>query len=516
MKKKNLVLAADFGTESVRVAAVDKEGVAAAESSWSYRTYYPNPGWAEQRPHELWTAFLHAARSVSNRLIRNEHRINAVCLDTTAATILLLDGNMRPIRNAILWMDVRAGRDAQDLSVSGVNSKLYHDPAKWPATWLIPRIRWLQREEPEIYRSSRVVCELIDWLNYRLTGRMVSCRNTATIKWYYNVEADGWPDRLYADAGLHGFHRKRPQEVISPGTVISTIGKECAEELGLDADVLVVQGGADAFVGLLGMGVTQPGQAGLITGSSHVMLAQSNKEVCGEGLYGPFPDGIIPGLFLLEGSQTATGAVLQWFIRELEAAAPRDTAGTEMLAELDKAAQKIPAGSEGVIVLDHWQGNRNPFMDPFSKGIIYGLTLKHSLVHIYRAIMEAVCCGTKLNVERFKATGNSIDKLIVTGGVCNSSLWLQIHSDVLQMPLYTAETKNAPLLGCAVLAKVGEGTYRDISEAVDNMVPEYRMVEPNPATAGAYMNYFEKYIQLYDSTKEISRSNPNSHKCFNN
>ena len=503
MKKEPLVLAADFGTESVRVAAIDGTGAVAAESTRSYETYYPKPGWAEQKPHELWAAFLHAARIVTSRLKNTAQRIHSVCLDTTAATIVVLDGKMRPIRDAILWMDVRAGKDAQELAESGVDSALYHDAAKWPTTWLIPRIRWLQREEPEVYKSSRVICELIDWLNYLLTGRMVACRNTATIKWYYDVEADGWPERLYADAGLHGFHRKHPEEVVSPGTVIATIGKNCAEELGIDGDVLVVQGGADAFVGLLGMGVTRSGQVGLMTGSSHVMLAQSDTGVRGEGLYGPFPDGIVPGLFLLEGSQTATGAVLQWFIRELEAIAPTGISPSDMLMKLDTAAQNLPAGSEGVMVLDHWQGNRNPFMDPFSKGAVYGLTLKHSLTHVYRAMMEAVCCGTKLNVERFRAIGNSIDELIITGGVCNSDVWLQIHSDVLQMPLYTAKTKNAPLVGCAVLANIGAGIYQDMNEAVDRMVTKHCIVEPNPTTAEVYTNCFEQYTRLYESTKAM-------------
>ena len=212
---------------------------------------------------------------------------------------------------------------------------------------------------------------------------------------------------------------------------------------------------------MVGLGVVKPGSLAFITGSSHLQLGLSDKAFNGTGVWGTYCDALLPGIHAVEGGQTSTGSVVNWL---------KKLYGVEDYQTLNREAELLPPGSEGLIVQEHFQGNRTPHTDPLSRGVFHGLTLKHERAHLFRAVIEGVSFGSELILETMRNNGFKPDRIVMAGGATRSPLWLQIHADVSNLPLTITKVPDAPSLGCAILAATGAGLFPDVSKAVEKMV----------------------------------------------
>ena len=176
-----------------------------------------------------------------------------------------------------------------------------------------------------------------------------------------------------------------------------------------------------------------------------------------------------------------------------------------MLSDSHELSAKISPGSDGLLVLEHWQGNRTPWVDPTSRGVIRGLTLSHTPAHIFRAILEGVVYGTAVILERMKEQNILINEIIACGGATNSKLWMQIHADITGKPITIPEERQAASLGSAILASIAAGIYPSITEAADNMVKIKSVVEPNLSKTNEYQFYIDQYVMTYENLKKISK-----------
>ncbi len=206
----------------------------------------------------------------------------------------------------------------------------------------------------------------------------------------------------------------------------------------------------------------------------------------------------LKGTNFAEGGQSSTGSIIRWAKRLF---------GAEALAyeTLDEEAAKISPGSEGLIALETFQGSRTPVTDPLARGALVGLTLSHTRGHIWRALMEAVCFGTRACVDGLEKAGHKCDEIIIAGGTTRSSLWLQMHADVTGKPVVLCENIDSPLLGCAILASVGAGVHQSVEDAVDAMVRVSRRVEPEASAVESYEKiYLNVYSKLSSSVRPIT------------
>jgi sugar (pentulose or hexulose) kinase len=198
---------------------------------------------------------------------------------------------------------------------------------------------------------------------------------------------------------------------------------------------------------------------------------------------------------VIEGGQTSTGSVIAWFKRHFAA-----ETGWEALND---GARAVPPGAEGLLVLDHFQGNRTPYTDALSRGAITGLTLKHTPAHVFRAIIEGICLGTRLITDSF-GEAFSPKRIVLAGGASNSPLWLQIHADTIGAPIELTEVADAPALGCAILAAHGAGRFASIEEGCAAMVRAKSVIEPDPANTRFYeTEMLPRYQKLYGALKSV-------------
>lgn len=501
------IIGIDGGTEAIKAGLFDLQGKLVALGSRSYKTYFPRPGWAEQDPAEWWDGLVGAVRDCLTIAQINPADIIGLSADATCCTMVPMKADGTVLRRALLWMDVRASEQAARIFACG-HSALRYSMNGVSAEWMPAKMLWLKENERETYDEAGILLEYTDWIAYRLTHRFALNISTINHRWFYHMPSGGWQASFFERIGLGQIEDKFPRDVLKIGEVIGRLSADAAESLGLPAGIPVATGGADAFIGLLGLGVTSPGDMGVITGSSNVLSALSAQEIHFPGIFGSFPEALIPGLNLVEGGQVSTGSILNWFKRNfgqgLEAEAA--TKGLSIYQLLDAEAAQVPPGSEGLIVLDYFQGNRTPHTDSAARGAIWGLSLQSSRAHIFRALMEGVAYGMRDIIETFARNNFTISRIIASGGATRSPLFMQIYADVLGMPLYTTRFPEATMLGSAVVAATGAGAYPSLVEASRNMVEVTGEYQPDLQKHTEYGFFMRQYQETYQQLKSLMKT----------
>ena len=495
----------DFGTGGARVGIFDREGTAVVFNSVEFETKFPRSGWAEQDPDAWWSSLVQASRGAIEQSGVSPEEIAGISTDATTCTVVATDANGRHARPALLWMDVRASDQARRVQETGDPALKYNGYGPVSAEWMPSKALWLKENEPEVYDKAAVICDCEDWLTFRLTGEWTASINTAAFRAYYDRDTGGWPESLYEGIGIGDVLEKFPPRVLDMGTPVGGLTREAAGELGLVEGTPVAQGGGDAFVGALGLGMTEPGKIALITGSSHVIVGQAAESHHGQGFFGAYTDGILPGQYSVEGGQVSTGSIVAWFKNQFagDAVAQAKERGVDPYDVLTEMAENIPIGSDGLVVIDYFQGNRTPHTDPLARGMIWGLSLGHTPGHIFRAIIEGICYGTEDIFRTMREHGFNPGEAVVAGGPTKSKLWMQMHADVCNVPISFTKESEGPVLGSAMLAAVGAGIYPDIQTAARSMVHTTDTIQPNQEAHEAYKFYVDKYIATYPQMRDL-------------
>jgi len=489
------VLAADGGTESLRARVYDLDGACLGSVAVPYETRFSPGARAEQDPEDWWRALARATRGAVAEAGIAPADIEAMAFATTSCTVVALDENGRALRPAIIWMDVRAHEEADAVLATGDPRLKLNGAGHGPvsAEWMIPKALWLKRHERAVYDAAHTICEYQDFLVRRLTGERVASLDNAGLRWHYENRDGGFATGILAALDMAELAGKWPARVLAPGEVVGTLTPEAAEALGLPRSVKVAQGGADALIGMIGLGVARPGQLALITGSSHLQFGVTEHEIHAPGMWGAYPDIVYPGRYVVEGGQTSTGSIVNWL--------GRLTGGTLDLEAMNARAAALEPGADGLIVQDHFQGNRTPYTDPLSRGAIVGLTLAHEPHHIFRATMEGIGFGTRAILDAFRAAGYAGTEITAGGGATASALWMQIHADTAGLPVRIPAAPDAPSTGSAILAAYGAGHFASLDEGIAAMVKPGRLIEPRPRESALYEDIYQRYLALYPALK---------------
>lgn len=498
-----LVLGVDGGTEGLRAGVFTATGTPVALARQPYPSHHARHGWAEQDPDDWWRALLLCVRQVLADPAVDPRRVVGIATAATCYTMVCVGADGRTLRPALMWMDSRAAAEAEEIAATGSPALRRSGGRHASAEWMPAKALWLRRHEPATYAATAWFADYAEWIAFRLTGEQATSVDSAAIRCYYDRLAGGWPVDLWDAVGLGDLREKVAQRVLLMGEVVGGLSAAAATALGLPAGIPVAEGGADAFVAMLGLGVTAPGTLAMVTGSSHVHMLHTDAPRHAEGLFGSYTDAVVPGLFTVEGGQVSTGSMISWYARLLREGSTAQRDPARLFAALNEDAAALPPGSEGVMALDYWQGNRTPHVDPRARGMIWGLGLNHGPHHVYRALVESVCYGTESIVRTLRAAGNAVDEIVACGGALNSPLWVQTHADVSGLPVRTAAVPDAVALGAAVLAATGAGLHASTVEAAAAMVRPGTVVEPRAALTRAYQPWVEMYLESYEAMRPL-------------
>lgn len=481
------LLGIDVGTESVRTLIVDASGRRLASAASPIRTRFPRPGWAEQDPEEVWAALAGAIREVRRRA---PGHLAALALATTSVTLVTADASGSPSGSAILWMDTRAAAEAEEITTLG-HPALWYTGGRVSPEWMLPKVLWLARHEPERYATAARVVELHDWLLFRLTGNWTASLGLTCSGWSYVRERGGWPEDLLTHLGLERARRGWSDAPGAAHAPVGTVGTSAAALCGLEPGVLVAHGSMDSYAAALACGALTRGRLAVSLGSSSCYLAQIAEARSDPRLLGPVPDVFEPGRYCIQGGQTSSGSVIRWFRTQL--------APDASLAALDAEAERWPIGAGGVRAIETFQGSRTPHRDPARRGALYGLSLAHDRGALHRALLEAVAVGGRVILDAMREISPSLGTIVACGGATQSPLWMQMHADALDMAVQTLDERDAAALGAAITAAVCAGIHPDLERAVAVMTRRGPTYEPSAGAVERFEGLRADYIAIGDA-----------------
>ena len=494
-----LLLGIDAGTSSVKAVLLDLRGNLCAVCQAEYPLHHLRPGWVEQDPEDWWRATCLAVREALAKVPQGPGRVLGLGVSSQAPTLLPLDGDGRPLRRAMIWMDRRAEAEAVRLTELLGAAQIHRITGNRPdAFYVAARLLWLRNREPEILKRTWKFAQVNGYLNYRLTGRLTMDPSHAVLLQLRHYSTGAWSEALCSACGVDP---AQFPEVLEAHQAQGEVTAEAAQATGLRAGTPVVAGTVDSPPAALEAGVVEPGIAAEMTGTSTVVIMPNDRGLTEPALIA-LPH-CLPGIHLLLGAMVSSGGCLRWFRDQF--GQPEVQTAREQQADafdlLTRQAAQVKPGSEGVIFLPYMMGERSPVWHTNARGVFFGLSLATQKAALVRAILEGAAFALRHNVEVARRAGAEVREMRSVGGCSRSDLWNQIKADVLGLPVLLPRTSVGSPFGAAILAGMGAGVYPDVPQSLREMVQLDRCFEPNPANHERYTQIYRVYRDIYEHLK---------------
>lgn len=434
----------------------------------------------------------------------------AVCRDLSAVGVTsfgesfaVLDENDRVLLPSMLYTDPRGAAEIKSLSESLGEEIITKIVGVAPhSMYSLPKIMWIRQNRPEVYAKIKCILLMQDYIVYKLTGKRQIDYSLAARTLAFDVRKKCWSHEILDAAEVSESLLSVP---VPSGTLAGTLRPEFAGELGISANIQIVTGAHDQVAAAVGAGVFEVGGAMDGTGTVECVVPVFDtipeKEDLYKAGYAVVPY-VFEGTYVCYALSFTGGATLKWFRdqfakKEAEMAAVE---GKNVYALLDSAISEKPTN---ILILPHFAGAANPYMDNGSRAAIIGLTLEHTAYDLYKALMEGVTYEMLTNVSQLDAFGIPIDKLVATGGGAASRPWLQIKADILNRPIKALEAGEAGAVGTSMLTAVAIGLCADLHDARAIYVKEKGQYTPNAEKTAIYRKNYSAYKKLYAAVRPI-------------
>ena len=533
-----IFLGIDVGTGSVRAGAFNRQGKMRGKGEHPIQIWRPRPEFVEQSSEDIWKATIRATRACLRSGKIDPTSVSGISFDATCSLVALGDGftpvTVSPTRkanqNIIVWMDHRAIEQADRINRTG-HEVLRYVGGKVSPEMEPPKLLWIKENLKGSWNKTKKFLDLADYMVFRASSNDLRSLCTTVCKWTYlgHEEASGrYRLDFFEQIGIPDlFDGERVSLRSSPmGTNAGGLTQKAAQELGLVEGTPVGVGIIDAHAGGIGslgsiLKDARPGEypfehsIALIGGTSSCHMGVSREPRFINGVWGPYYGAMIPGTWLNEGGQSATGSLIDLVIRnngaypEISKAARSE--GTDIYTFLNRMVERMKKqkGLESVRnlhVLPYFHGNRSPRADPCAKGMVSGLTLSatpEEVVHLYHATVQAIAYGTRHIIEAMNEKGYAIRKIHLTGGHIRNRLFIQEHADITGCEIVLPKEPEAVLLGTAILGAVAAGEFSDILQGMTSMGREANVISPVPSTAAFHQIKYEIFKEMYDFQKKI-------------
>jgi xylulokinase len=471
------IIAYDLGTGGAKASLYNSEGTCKASTFVSYDTFYPDSGWHEQKPTDWWDAIVRSTRELLAQKVVAASDIAALALSGQSLAVIPLDGKNQLLRETIpIWSDTRAEKQTADFF-----KKV--DPDHWFMTtgngfpapcYSIFKIMWYRENEPDLFKNAKLILGSKDWVNYRLTGRVLTDYSYASGNGAYSLLGWGWEPSFIQASGLPEYLFPK---IVPSSEIIGTLTAEAAEALGLPRSVKVACGGVDNSCMALGARNTGEGRVYTSLGSSAWIAVSSAKPVLDLKTKPYVFTHVMPGLFTSAVSIFAAGRSFRWL---------RDVLGETSYDEMTKQAATSPLGSNKLFFNPSLAGGSCLEPSPHIRGAFTGIDLRHTRADVIRAGMEGIAMNLASVLEILRRFVPLKGEMLMVGGGSKSPFWRQIFADLYRMDcMKTNVDQEAAALGAAALAAVGAGIWKGF-ERVDEVHKVESIEKPIAANVEAY------------------------------
>ena len=487
---KVCLLGIDIGTTATKMVLLGSDGSLLGDVSLPCELSSRHAGWSEEDPRQWWSNVCAGIPKLITLSSIEPAAIRGIGVSGMVPALVLLDENGDLLRPSMLQNDARAveeigwlqGRtDAEDI--------LRRTGSAITQQSIGPKLLWVKKHEPKVFARVKHVMGSYDYVVYCLTGEFSAERNWALESGLYDLQREDWDDHLL---DMCGINRKLLGKLHFPSEDVCKLSAISAQSCGLVAGIPVVAGCADHIASAFSAGLKREGDLLVKLGGSGDILYILDRPETDPRLYLDYH--AIPGKFVLNGCMAASGSLIRWF---------RDQFAPDMsFAELDAEAAAVPPGSDGLVVLPYFLGEKTPLNDPLARGTVVGLTLSHTRAHIYRAILEGIAFGFRHHMQVLKEHGYSASSARVTNGGAHSMLWRQVTADVLGLPLEEIAGHPGSSLGAAFIAGKGVGIFKEWGE-IDTCIKVASVTEPRAEYSEIYEQHFKVFLDTYSQLKDI-------------
>ena len=472
-----MLIAHDLGTSGNKASLHSADGRLLAAVTVGYPTSYAADTTSEQDPRDWWAAVTSATRQLLASSGHTAAQVDGICVSGQMMGLVLLDAAGEPLRPAMIWSDQRAGTQAARLASAVGEDRAYAITGhRIAATYTLPKLLWVRDHEPATYERTRSVCVAKDYVNFKLTGRLVTDHSDASSTDAYDLAAGTWSTELLDAAGVDA---ALWPEIVESTAVIGTLTASAAAELGLRPGTQVIAGGGDGPMASVGAGCISPDSPGYVClGTSAWYACVTTKPILDPEHRSFTFRHVIPGLFAPTATTQTGAGSLQWSAEALAAPTrpgdparpgdptrpadparlvePVETPAAD-IAELIAAAAEVAAADEGLFFLPYLIGERSPWWDANASGVFAGLRMHHRRPHLTRAVLEGVGYSLALCMAPLRGA-NPSSGIDVIGGGAASDTWLGLLANIWGVPVRRRSvTTQANSLGAAVTGLVGLG-----------------------------------------------------------
>lgn len=496
-----MLVGLDVGTTGVKAVVFDDCATLLSTAFEEYEVVTGSSGKAEQDAEGVWKS----ARSVLIRAIVSGgiKSVKAIGISVQGDAVIPIDRNGRALAFALLGMDYRSAKAAQEFAGAFGDRSLYERTGMRPhAMNSITKIRFLRTLSPDVFDQAHAFVTYAEFMAMKLCGECVIDVTMASRTMAYDLRTGDWDERLLAFAGVD---RQRLGTIKDAGTVIGQLSADIAKDAGLSERPMICTGAHDQCCAALGSGVIEPTLAVVSTGTAQVFSTCLGEVTTTEGMYRSFFPCYRHALahtYFTFSLNHVGGILLRWFkdtfcAKEIIEAQRR---GMDIYQYLDQTMAQDP---QQLFILPHFNGSGTPWCDMDATGAIVGLTLSTGIGQLYRALLESQTYELALNIEAMGASGIAIETISAVGGGSKSSQWLQIKANILDRQVRVPVCRESAALGAAILAGSAIGLFKDGREGADRMVGFRKAYDPQPERVRIYRELLDRYRKLYPALKNL-------------
>ncbi|ACL69714.1 FGGY-family carbohydrate kinase [Halothermothrix orenii] len=498
------LIGVDIGTQGTKAIMINNQGKIIAQSYKGYNVETPKPSWAEQWPDVWVNATYFTLQNVIEQSKVDPTKIKGVAISSLyGGSGIPVDEKVTPLAPCLIWMDRRAEEEVKWVKENIDLQELFQITGNFVDSYYgFTKMLWIKNNWPDVWRKINLFLPPNAFVIYQLTGEIaIDYSSAGNIGGIFDIKHRKWSTKMLEKMGIPLEYQ--PQKIISSTDIVGKITKQAAEKTGLKVGTPVIAGGVDAAVATLSAGALSEGDHVAMIGTSMCWGFITEKSNISKKLV-TMPHVIDPlnKLYTFGGAATA-GAIIRWF---------RDKLGEEELAVekkldinaytlLEMKCKDIPAGSEGLLVLPYFMGERSPIWDSNARGTIIGLNLYHNKYHLYKAFMEGVAYALRHNMESvFNKDINLDGEVILVGGAAKSKIWPKIFADVTGFPVKIIKNDVEAPLGDALLAGVGTGVIKNPDILKEWLIYE-DIIMPDRTNKEIYDEYYVQYKTAYMNLK---------------
>lgn len=486
-KMKDLALGIDIGTTSVKVLLISKDGKVLFETSKAHDLVSSEPGFAEEDPNVWWDSVKLILKELCEKNLSD--RIAAIGVTGMVPTLILVDEKLNAIRNSIQQNDARTTKEIEELKQVVDEDKYFAATANTLNQQIIfPKYLWLKKHEPENIKKARWIMGSYDYISTKLTGNPHVEYNWALESGMWLVKEKKWHKDILKTADMD---ESILPTVFEPTQVVGDTTEALKNETGFPDGIPVVAGSADHIASSLAVGLKDEGDLLLKFGGAGDIMFVTNSLMMDRRLFLDYHD--IPSKYVLNGCMASSGSLIKWYMKLLK---------ENSYDELDKLAEESGIGSQGLVTLPYFLGEKTPIFDTKARGLIFGLDLHHNRGDIFRSIMESVVFGFKHHIEVLNESGFEIKRVFISDGGARDPLWRKITADAVGVDIKYITDNPGSSLGAAFIAGYSSGIFTDWDE-IDKFLTKSEITVADKENNLKYEKYYQLYRKLYTTLKPL-------------